>query len=71
MSTQSITIVGSVYSSNIVAAATIEDSSMTVAESALGDELKSALSELHKAIAALTTRLSTMMPPWPPAILKT
>ena len=58
MSTQSITILGNVYSSNIVAAATIEHSSMTVAQSALGDDLKSALSELHKATAALTTRLS-------------
>ena len=58
MSTQSITIFGSVYDSNIVAAATIERSSITLAESPIGEELKLALRELHEATAALTTRLS-------------
>ena len=58
MSTQSITIFGGVYDSNIVAAATIERSSITLAESPIGEELKLALRELHEATAALTTRLS-------------
>jgi len=58
MSTQNITIFGDVYRSNIVAAGTIERSSITLAESPIGEELKSALRELHEATAALTTRLS-------------
>jgi hypothetical protein len=58
MSTQNITILGSVHGSNIVAAGTIERSSITLAESPIGEELRSALLELHKATAALTTQLS-------------
>jgi hypothetical protein len=54
---QTITIHGDVVNSNVVAAATITDSFNRLAKSKVEEELKSALTALHKATAELTTRL--------------
>jgi hypothetical protein len=54
---QTITIYGDVVNSNVVAAVTIKDSFNSLDKSAVEEELKSALTDLHKATAELTTRL--------------
>lgn len=54
---QKISIGGSVVNSNVVVAESIERSSLTVTTAAVDGELKTALEELHKAVAALTTKL--------------
>jgi hypothetical protein len=57
MTHQNITIYGDVVNSNVVAAATINDSFDRLAKSEVEEELKSALTALHKATAELTTHL--------------
>jgi hypothetical protein len=55
---QTITIMGNVTNSNVVAAATIERSALSAgAATGASDDLKALLGELHEAVAALTTRL--------------
>ncbi|MEL7070757.1 MAG: hypothetical protein AAGN15_19140 [Cyanobacteria bacterium J06581_3] len=54
---QTITIHGDVVNSNIVAAAAITDSFNRFAKSEVQEDMKSALTALHKATAELTTRL--------------
>jgi hypothetical protein len=49
---------GNVVNSNVVAAKTVENSFNTLAKSEVGKEMKSALIELHKATAELTTHLA-------------
>jgi hypothetical protein len=58
VSIQSIHIGGDVVNSNVVAASVIEQSAISVdASTALPVELKAALTELHKAVGALTAAL--------------
>jgi hypothetical protein len=58
VSIQSIHIGGDVVNSNVVAANTIERSALTLrAASALPEELKAVLTELHKAVGELTAAL--------------
>jgi hypothetical protein len=57
VTSQTITILGDVVNSNVVAAETIEHSSIIAAESPIQKDLKAALLELHKATATLTSHL--------------
>jgi hypothetical protein len=52
------TIHGSVVNSNVVAAETIKNSSVTLASAPVSDELKSALADLHVAVAEMTAHLT-------------
>jgi hypothetical protein len=53
----SIHIGGDVVNSNVVAADTISRSSLTVASTAVPEDLRATLTELHKAVASLTLAL--------------
>lgn len=57
VSISSINIGGSVYNSNVVAAEIIKNSSLTATSATVNEELKTILTELHKAVAALTVEL--------------
>ncbi|MDP9223706.1 MAG: hypothetical protein M3P18_07580, partial [Actinomycetota bacterium] len=57
MSIRTINIGGDVINSNVVAAETIENSSLTVASAPISSELKATLLDLHKAVGALTADL--------------
>ncbi|MGH3690508.1 MAG: hypothetical protein ACRDT7_10165 [Microbacterium sp.] len=57
VSISTINIGGDVINSNVVAADVIKNSSLTVTSAPVNEELKTMLTELHKAVAALTAEL--------------
>jgi hypothetical protein len=57
VSIQTIHVGGDVINSNVVAATTIEGSAFAVAAAPVPDDIKAILTELHKAVGALTTAL--------------